>query len=102
MLQTIEKAYNRICDDLDKQEACIKAHIVSNFQSRHELQKVLEEAAKQQHNIIARLMARVVGGGGGMSATNTNASQQHAEKSKGSVLPFSHVFHRGGKKRKQS
>jgi hypothetical protein len=47
-------------------------------------------------------MARVVGGGGGMSATNTNASQQHAEKSKGSVLPFSHVFHRGGKKRKQS
>jgi uncharacterized protein YukE len=47
MLQTIEQAYNRICDDLDKQEACIKAHIVSNFQSRHELQKVLEEAAKQ-------------------------------------------------------
>ena len=101
MLQTIAQAYIRICDDLDKQESDIKTHIVSNFQRRHELEMVLEEAAKQQQNIFTQLMARVGGGGGGMSATNMNASQQHTKKSKGGILPLSHIFHRGGKKRKQ-
>lgn len=104
-LQTIAQAYNRICEDLDKQEADIKAHIVSNFQRRRELEKALEEAAKQNQNIFARLMARV--GGGGMPTTaSTNGSQQpHAEKPKGGGIllmnSLSHVFQRGNKRKQR-
>jgi hypothetical protein len=72
MLQTIKQDYISTCNDLDKQEADIKTHIVSNFQHHREL---LKETTKQQPKMFARLMARVGGGGGsgggsGMSGPN--------------------------------
>ena len=59
MVNVSAEVHESVAETMDEKQVDIQQHMVSNLQRRQDLQKALEEKAKQAQGIFASLMARV-------------------------------------------
>ena len=97
IVQTIEKAYVQILEEMEELQADIQHYIVHNAEKRTELNHALAEAEKVQLSMFQHLMQRVKGKP--LSSSSSASSQpQLGTTTNGYGFPFSNPF-RGSKRK---